>query len=90
MKKVVCAGLTAAVMLSILSGCGAGTGDWMDQGNSHTSASPTAFASPLITTPDPDNGRIEDGNGVENGTEGRPTISPKASPSPVPTFGSSN
>ena len=89
MKRIVCTVLAASAALGLLSGCAEARRDVADGTGNAVGASPTATATPLIVMPDPDNGKIEDGNGTENGTYARPTRSPAgtASPSPMPETG---
>ena len=68
MKKPAAYILTAVVLLSSLSGCGR-TGEEYDP-----AAAPPATATPIIVTPDPQNGVVRDEDGIiedrDTGREG--------------------
>ena len=81
MKKVVCT-VSAALLLALLAGCA------MDNaGGDVSTPTPVVSTSPMIVTPDPDNGRIEDGDGKENGTVEYPSASPAGTASASPAAG---
>ena len=87
MKKIVCTVSAAVLMIGLLSGCGDGRDSRTDENMGAATGSPVASASPMIVTPDPENGMIEDGDGMENGTGTRPSNSPAGTVSPSPATG---
>ena len=87
MKKIVCTVSAAVLMIGLLSGCGDGRDSRTDENMGAATGSPVASASPMIVTPDPENGMIEDGDGTENGTGARPSSSPAGTVSPSPATG---
>ena len=77
MKKTTACILLAAAILTLASGCGR-------MENTAPQTTPTATATPMIPTPDADNGIVNDGDGImEPGDNGRipeATHAPSASP----------
>ena len=85
MKKLLGALSVAAIAAGVFSGC-AGNMDRMDNEKTST-AQPIFSSSPMIVTPDPENGIIEDGDGERNGTQMRPSETPDATMSASPATG---
>ena len=89
MKKTVVWAAAVSSALLILNGCAAPNND-RDEEMSSATASPLTSDVPMIVTPDPENGYIEDGNGKENGSESRTTPSPGHFSSAIPGTSGNN